>query len=82
MRDPRTGAISRSVTSWFYGPKIWVTDDPAGERGAGGGNGPAGGDEKALERIWVITFGSADGVLYAGGDPGPLESRDGASTGA
>ena len=31
MRDPRTGRYLASVTSWFYGPKIWVTDDPAGE---------------------------------------------------
>ena len=27
MRDPRTGRYLASVTSWFYGPKIWVTDD-------------------------------------------------------
>ena len=31
MRDPRSGRYLASVTSWFYGPKIWVTDDPAGE---------------------------------------------------
>ena len=31
MRDPRTGRYLASVTSWFYGPRIWVTDDPAGE---------------------------------------------------
>ena len=29
MRDPRTGRYLASVTSWLYGPKIWVTDDPA-----------------------------------------------------
>ncbi len=35
----------------------------------------------ALARIWVIVPGEADGVLYAGGDPGPLfESRDGGLT--
>ena len=35
----------------------------------------------ALERIWVIVAGEADGTLYAGGDPGVLfESRDGGAT--
>ena len=31
MRDPRSGRYLASVTSWFYGPKIWITDDPAGD---------------------------------------------------
>ena len=31
MRDPRTGRYLASVTSWFYGPRIWVTDDPTAE---------------------------------------------------
>jgi photosystem II stability/assembly factor-like uncharacterized protein len=35
----------------------------------------------ALERIWVIVPGEANGQLYAGGDPGALfESRDGGAT--
>ncbi len=40
-RDRRSGRYLASVTSWFYGPKIWVTDDPAGRMAAGGGNGAA-----------------------------------------
>ena len=37
----------------------------------------------ALERIWVIAPGEADGTLYAGGDPGVLfESRDGGASSA
>jgi photosystem II stability/assembly factor-like uncharacterized protein len=78
MRDPRTGRALASVTSPFYGPKIWHADDPAGEwEQAGGAELPEGGDA-ALERIWVIVAGERDGVLYAGGDPGVLfESRDG-----
>ena len=78
MRDPRTGRYLASVTSWFYGPKIWVTEDPAGEwEQAAGIELPEDGDA-ALARLWVIAPGEADGVLYAGGDPGPLfESRDG-----
>lgn len=81
MRDERTGRYLASVTSWFYGPKIWVTDDPAGEwEQASGVELPEGGEE-SLTRIWVIVPGEEDGVLYAGGDPGPLyESRDGGLT--
>ena len=81
MRDPRTGRYLASVTSWFYGPKIWITDDPAGEwEQAAGAELPEEGDA-SLARLWVIVPGEADGVLYAGGDPGPLfESRDGGAT--
>ena len=81
MRDPRTGRYLASVTSWFYGPKIWVTDDPAGEwEQASGVELPEGGDA-SLERLWVIVPGVGDGELYAGGDPGPLfKSTDGGLT--
>src|SRR3954447_24873442 len=78
MRDPRTGRVLAAVTSPFYGPKIFIADDPAGEwEQAAGVALPEGGDE-ALERIWLIVAGEADGLVYAGGDPGALfESRDG-----
>jgi photosystem II stability/assembly factor-like uncharacterized protein len=81
MRDSRTGRYLASVTSWFYGPRIWVTDDPTGEWEQAEGTTLPDGEEKALERLWVIVPGEADGLLYAGGDPGPLfESRDGGLT--
>jgi photosystem II stability/assembly factor-like uncharacterized protein len=81
LRDRRSGRVLASVTSAFYGPKIWFTDDLAGEwEQATGVELPAGGDA-ALERIWVIVPGEAEGTLYAGGDPGVLfESRDGGAT--
>ena len=81
MRDARTGRVFVSVTSPFYGPKIWWTDDVAGEwTQADGVALPAGGDA-ALERIWVIAAGEEDGSLYAGGDPGVLfESCDGGAS--
>jgi hypothetical protein len=81
MRDPRSGRYLASVTSWFYGPKIWIADDPAGEwEQASGLELPGDGDLK-LERIWVIVPGEEDGLLYAGGDPGVLfESRDGGAS--
>jgi photosystem II stability/assembly factor-like uncharacterized protein len=78
VRDPRTGRVVASVTSAFYGPKLWWTDDPAGEwQQAEGVELPAGG-EQALERIWTIVLGEAEGLLWAGGDPGVLfKSVDG-----
>src|SRR3954452_16340469 len=81
MRDPRTGRVLASVTSAFHGPKIFYADDLDGPwTQAGGLTLPEGGDA-ALERIWVIVAGEADGALYAGGDPGVLfESVDGGAT--
>ncbi len=81
-RDPRSGRLLATVTSPFYGPKIFYTDgDPSADwQQADGVALPAGGDQ-ALERIWVIAPGEADGLLYAGGDPGVLfESRDGGAS--
>jgi len=81
VRDPRSGRLLASVTSAFYGPKIWYTDDAAGEwQQADGVALPEGGDT-ALERIWTIVPGEADGTVYAGGDPGVLfQSADGGAT--
>ncbi|MGH2839837.1 MAG: WD40/YVTN/BNR-like repeat-containing protein [Solirubrobacteraceae bacterium] len=78
LRDPRTGRVLASVTSPFYGPKIWYADDPAGEWHEADGLKAPAGSGAALERIWVLATGEGDGRLYAGGDPGVLfESRDG-----
>jgi hypothetical protein len=81
LREPRTGRLMASVTSPFYGPKLWYADDPSGEwEQADGIALPEGGDA-ALERIWTIVPGDRNGTLYAGGDPGVLfESRDGGAT--
>jgi photosystem II stability/assembly factor-like uncharacterized protein len=78
------------MTSPFYGPKVFYTERQAsdwrdgspheGWEQAEGVALPAGA-EQALERIWVIAPGEADGLMYAGGDPGVLfESADGGST--
>jgi photosystem II stability/assembly factor-like uncharacterized protein len=81
-RDPRSARLLATVTSPFYGPKIFYTDgDPHADwEQASGVALPEGGDQ-ALERLWVIACGEADGMLYAGGDPGVLfESRDGGAS--
>jgi photosystem II stability/assembly factor-like uncharacterized protein len=81
LRDPRSGRVLASVTSPFYGPKIWYADDPAGEWEQAEGVALPGGDELALERIWVLVPGETAGTVFAGGDPGVLlESRDGGAT--
>jgi photosystem II stability/assembly factor-like uncharacterized protein len=76
-RDPRTGRYFASVTSGFYGPRLMWTDDPTG--GWETAKGPAfpEGTDVTLDRIWVVTPGESDGVLYAGVAPAALfVSRD------
>jgi photosystem II stability/assembly factor-like uncharacterized protein len=78
LRDPASGHTLASVTSPFYGPRIWLTDDPAGEWQQAEGVALPEGGAATLERIWVIVPGEEEGLLYAGGDPGVLfESQDG-----
>jgi photosystem II stability/assembly factor-like uncharacterized protein len=81
-RDPRSGRLFATVTSPFYGPKIFFTDgDPDAEWEQADGVALPEGGEQALERIWVIVPGEAEGSVYAGGDPGVLfESNDGGTS--
>jgi len=81
IRDPRTGRYLASVTHGQFGPRVFVTDDPAGEWEQTDGPRFPEGTEASVERIWVITPGEEDGLLYAGVDPAALfESRDGGLT--
>lgn len=98
MRDPRSGRVLATVTSPFYGPKIFYTDQPVedwpersgpsfpppqqpeGWEQASGVALPEGG-EVALKRLWVMQPGEAEGLVYAGGDPGVLfTSADGGAS--
>lgn len=83
MRDARSGRLFAAVSSPFWGPRIWFTDtEPGGEdwQPARGVALPKGG-AAALKRVWVLQAGEADGLVYAGGDPGVLfESRDDGET--
>jgi hypothetical protein len=81
-RDPRSGRYLACVTSAFYGPKVFYTDDLGAEewQQAEGLALPEGG-EASLERLWTVVPGEEDGLVYAGGAPGVLfESRDGGAT--
>ena len=81
IRDSRSGRYLACVTSAFYGPKVFVTDDPAGEWEQAEGLALPEGAEQSLERLWSIVPGEEEGLLYAGGAPGVLfESRDGGTT--
>ncbi len=81
MRDQRSGRYLACVTSAFYGPKIFVTDDLGAEWQQADGLTLPEGDEKALIRLWTVVPGIEDDHLYAGGDPGVLfESHDGGVT--
>ena len=78
IRDRRSGRYLAAVTSAFYGPKVWVADDPAGEWEQAEGLALPEGSDQALVRLWTIVPGEEDGLLYGGGDPAVLfESRDG-----
>jgi photosystem II stability/assembly factor-like uncharacterized protein len=72
MRDPRTGRYFASVTSGFYGPRMFFTDDVGGAWQQAVGPAFSEGSEEAVERTWVVKPGEADGVVYAGVDPASL----------
>jgi hypothetical protein len=52
MRDPRSGRVIASMTSPFYGPKLWHAEDPAGEWTQAEGLVLPADADGALERIW------------------------------
>jgi molybdopterin converting factor small subunit/photosystem II stability/assembly factor-like uncharacterized protein len=78
VRDPRTGRYFASVTHGQFGPGLFFADDPTVEEWeqADGLRFPDG-EDASIARIWVITPGEEDGLVYAGVDPAALfESRD------
>jgi photosystem II stability/assembly factor-like uncharacterized protein len=80
-RDPRSGRYFAAMTSPFYGPKLFVTDDPSGDWDQAEGLALPEDGDATLERIWTIAPGEEEGLLYVGAAPGVLfESRDGGMT--
>lgn len=81
MRVPGSGRVFAAVTSPFYGPRIWYSDDLSGDWTPAGGIALPKGGTDALKRIWVIAAADDGTTLWAGGDPGVLfESTDGGAT--
>jgi molybdopterin converting factor small subunit/photosystem II stability/assembly factor-like uncharacterized protein len=79
--DPRTGRYFASVTHGQFGPRLFVTDDPAGDWEQADGPRFPDGAGAAVERIWVVEPGEADGLLWAGVAPaGLFRSEDGGLT--
>jgi photosystem II stability/assembly factor-like uncharacterized protein len=77
IRDPRTGRYYASVTNGQFGPRVFVTEDPTGEWEQSNGPRFPEGEDASVERVWIITPGEEDGLLYAGVDPAALfESHD------
>jgi hypothetical protein len=77
LHDRRSDRVLASVTSPFYGPKIWYSDADGGDWEQASGVALPTSANAALERIWVLVPGEEDGTVYAGGDPGALfVSRD------
>ena len=75
MRDPRTGRYLASVTSWFYGPRIWVTDDPTGEweQAKGTSDDSPGAEQRRPRRVQGA--GAALGDRPGRGGRCPLRGR-------
>jgi molybdopterin converting factor small subunit len=80
-RDPRNGRYFASVTNGQFGPRVFFTDDPTGEWQQSDGPRFAEADDASVARVWIVTPGEEEGLVYAGVDPGALfESRDGGMT--
>lgn len=81
IRDPRTNTYLASVTDSHFGPRVFISDNAVD--GWEQSDGPVFPDDAhaAVERIWTIEPGSADGVMYAGVAPAALfRSDDGGRT--
>ena len=73
LRDPRSGRYFASVTSGFYGPRLYFADDPAGEwQQANGPAFPEDIPDSTVTRIWVVQPAEEAGVLWAGAAPASL----------
>ena len=73
LRDPRSGRYFASVTSGFFGPRLYFADDPAGEwQPATGPAFPEDIPDSAVTRIWVVQPAEEAGVLWAGAAPASL----------
>ena len=81
IKDSRSGRYLAAVANPFYGPHLFVADDPTGDWEQVDGPTFPADTEAALERVWIIKEGVEDGRLWAGVDPAALfTSADGGLT--
>ncbi len=81
IRDPRTGLYYASVTHGQFGPHVYIAEDPTGDWEQADGPAFPEDTEAAVSRVWVITPGLEDGVLWAGVAPAALfKSQDSGRT--
>ena len=81
VRDPRTGRTFASVSDGWYGPRLFLRDGDADEWRRADGLEFPDDTQTSLERVWSVTPGEADGVVYAGVAPAALfESSDNGET--
>ena len=79
--DPRSGTYLASVTSFHFGPRVWLTKDPEGEWEQSTGPAFPSDAGAAVDKIWKIQPGVEDGVVYTGVAPAALfRSEDGGRT--
>jgi molybdopterin converting factor small subunit len=80
-RDPRSGRLFASVTHGQFGPRLFHAERSDGEWTQAEGPAFPEGADAAVDRIWVVTPGVEDGVLWAGVAPAALfRSADGGAT--
>lgn len=72
IRDRRTKTYYASVTHGWHGPRLFWSDQPGGEWSQAWGPAFPEDAEWTVERIWNITPGVQDGVLWAGVAPAAL----------
>jgi photosystem II stability/assembly factor-like uncharacterized protein len=81
IRDPRSGRYFAAVTTGQFGPHLFYSDNPI--KGWQQAEGPAfpSAANAAVERIWIVEPGVADGELWCGVAPAALfRSGDGGKT--
>lgn len=77
-RDARTGRYFAAVTHGQFGPHLFYSDDLGGDWQQSEGPAFPSHADTAVERIWVVEPGVADGELWCGVAPAALfRSTDG-----
>src|SRR5262245_65417486 len=65
-RDPRTGRYFAGVTHGQFGPHLFYSDDPTAKWEQAEGPAFPSGAGAAVERVWAVQSGAADGELWCG----------------